>query len=137
VLNTATSENSFRSPLVDDARLAQLEDIARDRVFLGELIQGFINDVESIVASARKAVVSKDYKVIPDLMHSLKGAAVSVGALRLAELSGEVDDAASEGNITKMMTALEAASTCVIATSDYLARFASSGTNAAPSRTMH
>jgi two-component system, sensor histidine kinase RpfC len=77
--------------LLDASRLLQLEDIARDPSFLAELIGGFISDVDAILCKSQRAVVSEDVAAIPDLMHSLKGAAVGVGAIKLAAMATHLD----------------------------------------------
>ncbi|MGH8803028.1 MAG: response regulator, partial [Casimicrobiaceae bacterium] len=77
----------FDTRLIDPDRVRQLEDIARDAGFLAELIRGFTSDVEGILARTQDALTAGDSDSLPDLMHTLKGAAVSVGAIRLAELS--------------------------------------------------
>jgi two-component system sensor histidine kinase RpfC len=80
--------------LVDQKRLMQLEDIARDRSFLAELINGFIADVDAILLKCQSPVANGDGQRLADLMHSLKGAAVGVGADRLSHLASELDRAA-------------------------------------------
>jgi two-component system, sensor histidine kinase RpfC len=77
--------------LIDRKRLDQLEDIARDPGFLTELIRGFAGDVDSILARTGAALDSGSLELIPDLMHTLKGAAVGVGANQLATLAVECD----------------------------------------------
>ena len=79
--------------LLDGSRLAQLEDIARDPSFLSELIGGFTTDVEAILANTQRVVASANVVEIPDLMHTLKGAAVGVGAHQLAAFATELERA--------------------------------------------
>jgi two-component system sensor histidine kinase RpfC len=78
--------------LVDPDRLAQLEDIAQSASFLSELIEGFASDVEDILTRAERASTASDHGSIGDLMHALKGAAVGVGASKLALLAREFED---------------------------------------------
>ncbi|MGA8033238.1 MAG: ATP-binding protein, partial [Casimicrobiaceae bacterium] len=77
--------------LIDRKRLDQLEDIARDPGFLTELLRGFAGDVDSILARTQAALDAGSLELIPDLMHTLKGAAVGVGANQLATLAVEFD----------------------------------------------
>jgi two-component system sensor histidine kinase RpfC len=79
------------SNLLDSSRLAQLEDIARDPSFLAELIGGFASDVETILANTQRAIAGGNFAEIPDLMHSLKGAAVGVGAKTLATMATDLE----------------------------------------------
>ena len=110
--------------LVDQARLAQLEDIARDRSFLAELIGGFIGDVETIVSKCEDAVAGSDYEALADLMHSLKGAAVGVGADRLASHAIELDRAAkTRASLPELRLKLEQIRMCFESTSAYLRQY--------------
>jgi two-component system, sensor histidine kinase RpfC len=109
--------------LVDQSRLAQLEDIARDVSFLSELIAGFMSDVDAIVARTRNAVAAGNAALIPDLMHSLKGAAVGVGATRLALLAADFDRAALRMSIAEMRGKLGEVESCSEATATQLRQY--------------
>jgi HPt (histidine-containing phosphotransfer) domain-containing protein len=87
----------LESPLLDARRMAELETIARDPTFLAELLRGFRQDVESIFARLDAAVDEGRRETLHDLMHTLKGAAVGVGAQQLAARSAEFDAAVSAG----------------------------------------
>ena len=115
---------SLGEELVDQARLTQLEDIARDSSFLAELIGGFFGDVEMIVSRCEDALASRDHELLADLMHSLKGAAVGVGADRLANLAIELDRAAKvRAPIHELRLALEQIQGCFESTSAYLRHY--------------
>jgi two-component system sensor histidine kinase RpfC len=91
-----TDVTNDASELIDAGRFAQLEDIASTKSFLSELIDGFASDVRDILERTRIASRSGDRSSIPDLMHALKGAAVGVGATRLASIASALEaDAAS------------------------------------------
>ena len=109
--------------LVDQSRLSQLEDIARDVSFLSELIAGFMSDVDAIVARTRNAVAAGNAALIPDLMHSLKGAAVGVGATRLALLAADFDRAALRMSIAEMRGKLGEVESCSEATATQLRQY--------------
>ncbi len=117
-----TTDRAFE--LLDPARLAQLEDIARDPSFLSELVHGFIGDVDTILAGTRRSISTATIGAIPDLMHSLKGAAVGVGATNLAALAVDLESAAESLPLLELEIKLEAILTCFDATSaslkDYL-----------------
>ena len=106
--------------LVDQARLAQLEDIARDPSFLAELIGGFMSDVQMILGRTDDALAEGDVGAIPDLMHSLKGAAVGVGATRLAALAAEIDRSAPSAAAPEVRARVPAVKACFAETSAYL-----------------
>ena len=85
----------FEVPLVDARRMAEVESIARDPGFLAELLRGFRNDVEAIFERLDVPVASGQWGAVHDLMHTLKGAAVGIGAQQLAARCDEFDAAVS------------------------------------------
>jgi len=85
----------FEVPLVDSRRMAEVESIARDPGFLAELLRGFKNDVEAIFDRLDVPVASGQWGAVHDLMHTLKGAAVGIGAQQLAARCDEFDAAVS------------------------------------------
>ncbi len=111
------------STLVDQSRLAQLEDIARDASFLSELIAGFMSDVEAILSRTQHAVAAGNADLIPDLMHSLKGAAVGVGATRLALLAADFDRSSLRMSVPEMKGKLSEVQSCSEATSIQLKQY--------------
>ncbi len=84
-------------PLVDSRRMDELESIARDPGFLAELLRGFRDDVEAILRRLDVPVAAGQWETVHDLMHSLKGAAVGIGAQQLAGRCMELDAAVSAG----------------------------------------
>jgi two-component system sensor histidine kinase RpfC len=109
-----------RHDLVDKDRLTQLEDIARNSSFMGELIAGFQSDVEDILRKAQNAVARGDLGALPDLMHSLKGAAVGVGAIRLASLAPDLEKPVGDMVSMNVVAHLDAIGKCFEATSAFL-----------------
>jgi HPt (histidine-containing phosphotransfer) domain-containing protein len=83
--------------LVNQVRMAELENIARDPAFLAELLRGFRIDVEAIFARLDAPVASGHWGAVRDLMHALKGAAVGIGAQQLGVLCEEFDAAVASG----------------------------------------
>jgi len=62
-----------------------------------ELLRGFKQDVEGLLRQLELSCSCEDYSKIPDLMHTLKGAAVGVGAKQLALRCADVDRVAIDG----------------------------------------
>ncbi len=83
---TGPAITRIQDDVVDRSRLAELEDIARDDTFLTELLRGFRTDVEVILRGLDNCVRDEDLERSKDLIHSLKGAAVGVGARQLSRL---------------------------------------------------
>ena len=113
--------------LIDPARIAQLEDIGRDPSFLTELIRGFAGDVDGIIAKTRQAIATATIGEIPDLMHTLKGAAVGVGARKLAALAVDLETAPESRSNQELANKLQAISACYEATSACLNNYIQAG----------
>ena len=94
---SAAQVADFEMPLVDSRRMAEVENIARDPGFLAELLRGFKTDVEAIFDRLDVPVASGQWGAVHDLMHTLKGAAVGIGAKQLAARCDEFDAAVSAG----------------------------------------
>jgi two-component system, sensor histidine kinase RpfC len=109
--------------LLDSARISQLEDIARDPSFLAELIGGFISDVDAILSKTQRAVASGAYTEIADLMHSLKGAAVGVGATKLALMTSDLDQIALQSGPQQLKVKVGEIQSCFEATAGSLQRY--------------
>lgn len=116
--------------LVDPARLAQLEDIGRDPSFITELIHGFTGDVETILAKTHRRMAADQTDDLPDLMHALKGAAVGLGATKLAALAVELESCADTLSTKELEPKLEAIQRCFEATSIYLKNYIQSNHHA-------
>jgi two-component system, sensor histidine kinase RpfC len=109
--------------LLDSARISQLEDIARDPSFLAELIGGFISDVDAILSKTQRAVANEAYAEITDLMHSLKGAAVGVGATKLALMTTDLDRIAMQSAPQQLKVKVGEIQSCFEATAGSLQRY--------------
>ena len=77
--------------------MAEVENIARDPGFLAELLRGFKQDVESIFDRLDAPVDEGRWETVHDLMHTIKGASVGIGAQQLAARSDEFDACVSAG----------------------------------------
>jgi two-component system sensor histidine kinase RpfC len=109
--------------LIDAARLAELEDIARDPRFMTELLRGFKQDVEGLLINIDGCASTGDWAKLPDLMHTLKGAAVGVGAQQLALRCGDMDRAALDGGQAQIELRAAEIRNCFGATVAYLSEY--------------
>jgi len=117
------SDAGLESHLVDGGRLSQLEDIARDNSFLGELIAGFVSDVDDILQKVNQAIAQENRRALPDLMHSLKGAAVGVGAVKLASLASDLDESVDKVKFAEIVNQVRAIEMCFESTTMFLKRY--------------
>src|SRR6267154_343208 len=69
--------------VVNPAALAELELISTGNTFMPELLNGFIQDGEALLRQMEAAVAAEQYEALRDLVHALKGSAVTLGAEQL------------------------------------------------------
>lgn len=69
--------------VVNAATLAELELISSGSGFMPELINGFIQDGEALLRQMEAAVAAGQYEMLKDLVHAMKGSAVTLGAEQL------------------------------------------------------
>ena len=63
--------------------LAELEAIGRDSRFVDELISGFVEDTGTLMQRCELALLARHHDEFKDLLHALKGSAMSIGATGL------------------------------------------------------
>jgi len=69
--------------VINSAALAELALISSDNTFMPELLNGFIQDGEALLRQMEAAVAAEQYETLRDLVHALKGSAVTLGAEQL------------------------------------------------------
>jgi CheY-like chemotaxis protein/HPt (histidine-containing phosphotransfer) domain-containing protein len=96
------SVTELEQPVLDQARLAAVEEIAPDEQFLATLLRGFQSDVEKLLAQLDRAVSSSKLVDAVDAAHGIRGAALGIGARRLAVRAESVEAAASSGDVARV-----------------------------------
>ena len=71
--------------------LMSLEEVSADPLFLDELIQEFITENKKTVLKFEEAMQAEHNEEIKDVLHYLKGAAVSVGAMELLQYCKKIE----------------------------------------------
>jgi two-component system sensor histidine kinase RpfC len=69
--------------VINPAALAELELISSGGSFMQDLVNGFIQDGEALVRQMEAAVGSQQYETLRDLVHAMKGSALTLGAEQL------------------------------------------------------
>ena len=92
---------------INQSTLDELHDLTKDdpQQFI-ELIEMFLKELESSLASLSTAVKNKTEKDLARYAHSLKGASGSVGATRLSSLSQTLEGVALSAGFDKAETIL-------------------------------
>jgi two-component system sensor histidine kinase RpfC len=69
--------------VINPAALADLELISSGNTFMPELINGFIQDGEALLRQMEAAIAAGQHETLRDLVHAMKGSAVTLGADQL------------------------------------------------------
>ena len=80
-----SSEASGAQLVINPATLAELKLIGSGGSFMPELINGFVQDGEALLRQMEAAVAANHYETLRDLVHAMKGSAVTLGAEQLCQ----------------------------------------------------
>jgi two-component system, sensor histidine kinase and response regulator len=80
----------------DPTRL--IESFGRAEVEALAFLAAFVDAIPGMIAAIENALVAADQRAARDAAHSLKGAALSVGAVRLGQLAGDLQDALDDSD---------------------------------------
>ncbi len=92
--NTKTEAKEFvekNNEIIELKTLQDLEEVSSDPEFLDELIQEFITENKKTISKFEDAVQVENIEEIKDILHYLKGAAVSVGAMELLQYCKKIE----------------------------------------------
>ena len=79
------------APAIDPAGFARLEELSDGDVeFMGELLQQYLEDAESLVAEMCGAAEVADAERLERSAHTLKSASANVGAMVLSDMCKEL-----------------------------------------------
>lgn len=76
--------------VVNPAVLAELELISTGATFMPDLINGFVKDGEALLRQMEAAVTEGQHDILRDLVHAMKGSAVTLGAEQLSRACGAI-----------------------------------------------
>ena len=89
---------------VDSEVLAQLEQLMG--ADFSRLIATYLRDASASFAQMQNARAAADVEGLRRSAHSLKGGALNIGAVALAELCAEVENAARDGELSRIAALL-------------------------------
>ncbi|MEB0136131.1 ATP-binding protein [Actimicrobium sp. CCC2.4] len=78
--------------VLDAAALAELEAIGHDVMFVDGLVAGFIADTQVLMAQIAVAIGNQQLGALRDLLHALKGSAMSIGAQALCTTCAQLEE---------------------------------------------
>ena len=92
-------------PVLDEAVLAELSaSVEGDRAFVVELVNAYLADGPEMVDEIDGAVAAGDPAALVRPAHTLKSSSATVGALRLAAASRELEMAGRSGSVASAVT---------------------------------
>jgi HPt (histidine-containing phosphotransfer) domain-containing protein len=80
-------------PTLDRGALDNLRADVDDDELVAQVIASFVADTPGQIASLAAAGERRDHPVVVSLAHRIKGSALTLGAVRLAQLCGELEAA--------------------------------------------
>src|SRR5258708_18595710 len=69
--------------VINPAALSELELISSESTFMPGLLHGFIQDGEALLRPMDAAMAAEQYETLRDLVHAMKGSAITLGAEQL------------------------------------------------------
>jgi len=81
----AVNDTEEFQAVINPAALTELELIGSGGNFMPELVNGFIQDGEALLRQMEAAVAAKQFDTLKDLLHAMKGSAVTLGADQLCK----------------------------------------------------
>ena len=76
-----------------------MEMVDNDPTFLAEMIDTFLEDAPSLISDMQTAATSADVDSLRRAAHTLKSNSLTFGAVRLGDLSREIEERASRSQI--------------------------------------
>jgi two-component system sensor histidine kinase RpfC len=84
-------EDSDATPaVINPATLSELELIGTGETFMPDVINAFVQDGEALLRQMEDAVAARQYETLRDLVHAMKGSAVTLGAEQLCMACGSI-----------------------------------------------
>ncbi len=109
-----------KGPVLDLRRLQEVQRIASDNEFMSRLIDGFEKDVARLLGSLASLIDRGDLLGVSDLTHAMRGAALGLGAARLATYCGDLEQMANDGKIDGARAVVSRMGACFQDTSEQL-----------------
>ena len=89
---TADTTQGGRGPGIDEAQVQMLQGVMRDAGGgFDDLVTGFLQQVAQLLDDLAADVTNRDHQLLRQHAHSLRGGAVQMGAVKLAELARRLE----------------------------------------------
>ncbi len=125
-LKLVSLNNPQHVPLLDVHRLDEMSGMARDSKFIPELVNGYLDTAARHIDSLELSWKQQDSHALSNLVHALDGSSRSIGAVRLANISGLLHKKSKTGmhnltaaDITELRTAYQQTRDALMTYLDY------------------
>jgi len=102
VPQTASGPLANALPLLDLRKVAEVERIGRDLLFFAQFVAVFRGDVERLLGRFDVAFRKRDLGELLEVEHGIRGAALGIGAMRVAGYCSAVERAVANGDINSL-----------------------------------
>jgi PAS domain S-box-containing protein len=93
-----TAAEAKNSGADTDRVIADLGEAFGDSTFIGELISLYLKDSQGQMGSIREAVIGGDLALLTRSAHKLKGSSAQLGAYRVSDVCGRLEEIGREGS---------------------------------------
>jgi two-component system, sensor histidine kinase RpfC len=92
--------------LLDIDILDELSRMAKNKAFIGQLIQGYLNDTKQKIEALPKLLEENQIDGLTNLIHTLDGSSRSIGACHLASLANSVERKIKNDDMSSLITSI-------------------------------
>lgn len=124
---TSAAPAAVSVALIDQVRIKEVEQIARDGNFLAQLLRGFCGDVEALLERLDAAIANEQPAGITEAIHALKGASLGIGAQQLAARCVAIEEAVARRQYPQLRILALGMRKCFNATSTQLTAYSRHG----------
>lgn len=104
-LNNHNTNNTTAEEVINDEQFEEMRDLLEED--FADLVQTFITDSKQRISLLRSAQEADDNANGFEAAHALKGASANLGATQLLTLSGQLQEACRERNISQQAQVIE------------------------------
>lgn len=109
--NDNTTDASIGSEIINHEQFEEMRDLLEED--FAELVQTYITDSQQRIVTLRSALAADDNANGFEAAHALKGASANLGATQLVTLSGQLQEACRERNISQKADIIEQTATAL------------------------
>ena len=110
IKNVVGINNPYALPIVDTNVLEVFSSMTKEENFIEKFINNYVDETIFFINELNSVIKKKEYKSIPDLVHSIDGGSRSIGAKRLSKICNSLlktSQSDNDSNINNKFSELE------------------------------